>query len=122
VKQVSNEQRGRNRFTARGRLGLLYIFLALVPLIVGTSHSPAQVNVDAQDAQNVAFNTEIVASGSLAGAAQAIGSLPLRANVIDQQTGIGFDPISWILVGSAMILFAYIGSRRMKRATHVESR
>ena len=119
MKQASNEQLGRNRFTARGRLGLLYIFLALLPLIVGTSHSPAQVKVDPQ---NLALNTEIVAAGSLAGAAQAIGSLPLRANVIGHQIGIGLDPISWILVGLTMILFAYIGSRRMKRATHVESR
>ena len=119
MKQASNEQRGRNRFMARGRLGLLYIFMAFFPLIVGTSHSRAQVEVDAQ---NLAFNSEIVASGSLAGAAQAIGSLPLRANVIDHQIGIGLDPISWILVGLTMILFAYIGSRRMKRAAHVESR
>jgi hypothetical protein len=119
VNQASNEQRGRNRFMARGRLGLLYIFLGLFPLIVGTSHSPAQVK---GDAQNLAFNTEIVASGSLAGAAQAIGSLPLRANGIDEETGIGFDPIYWILVGLAMLSFAYIGSRRMKRAAHVESR
>jgi len=119
VKQADNEQRRRNRFTATGRLGLLYILLAFSLLIVGTSHSPAQVKVDEQ---NLAFNTEIVASGSLAGAAQVIGSLPLRANGIDEQTGIGFDPIYWILVGLAMISFAYIGSRRMKRATHVESR
>jgi hypothetical protein len=91
----------------------------LFPLIVGTSHSPAQVIVDEQ---NLAFNTETLASGSLAGAAQAIGSLPLRANGIDQQIGIGLDPISWILVGLTMILFAYIGSRRMKRAPHFESR
>ena len=119
MKQSNNEQRGRNRFMARGRLGLLYIFLALFPLIVGTSHSPAQVKVDEQ---NLAFNTEIVTSGSLAGAAQAIGSLPLRANGIEQQTGIGFDPIYWILVGLAMMSFAFIGSRRMKRAAHVGSR
>lgn len=119
MKQANKEQLGRNRFTARGRRGLLYIFLALFPLIVGTSHSPAQVEVDER---NLAFNTEIVASGSLAGAAQAIGSLPLRANGIDEQTGIGFDPIYWILVGLVMMSFAYIGSRRMKRATHVESR
>lgn len=119
MKQANNEQRGRERFAARVRLGLFSIFLALFPLIVGTSHSPAQVK---PDAQNLAYNTEIVASGSLAGAAQAIGSLPLRANVIDQQTGIGFDPIYWILVGLAMMSFAYIGSRRMKRETQVESR
>ena len=119
MKQANYEQRGRNRLTARGRLGLLYIFLVLFPLIAGTSHSRTQGKVDAQ---NVAFNTEIIASGSLAGAAQAIGTLPLRANGIDQQTVIGFDPIYWILVGLAMILFAYIGSRRMKRAAHVESR
>lgn len=119
MKQANNKQRGRNRFTPRGRLGLLYIFMALFPLIVGTSHSPAQVRVDEE---NLAFNTEIVVAGSLAGAAQAIGSLPLRANGIDQQTGIGFDPIYWILVGLAMILFAYIGSRRMKRPAHVEPR
>jgi disulfide bond formation protein DsbB len=116
VKQASNE---RIRFTARSRLRPLYIFLALFTLILGTSHSPAQVAVDAQ---NLALNTEIVASGSLAGAARAIDSLPLGANVIDQQSAIGFDPISWILFGLSMILFAYIGSRRMKRAPHVESR
>lgn len=119
MKQERNEEIGQNRVAARSRLTVLYVFLLLFPFIAGTSHSRAQAKVDAQ---TVAFNTEIVASGSLAGVAQAVGSLPLRANVIDQQTGKSLDPSSWILVGLGMMLSAYICSRRMKRATKVESR
>ena len=101
-----------NRIAARSGLALLYIFLALFPFLVGTSHSRAQVT---EDEQTLAFHSEIVASGGLAGAAQAAASLPLHANGIAQQTGIVFAPSSWILIGLVMMLCAYLGSRWMKR-------
>ena len=98
---------------------MLYIFLALLPFLVGTSHTRAQVKAGAEI---LAINTGAVDSGSLAIAAQAAASLPLRGKIIDLQTSIALDPSSWIILGLLIMLSAYFCSRRTKRDAGLEPR
>ncbi|MGH7784454.1 MAG: hypothetical protein ACREO5_11515, partial [Candidatus Binatia bacterium] len=97
---MNHEDIKANRFAMRKRLAFLYIFLALLPFLVGTSHTRAQVKAGAEI---LAFNTEAVASAGVAGVAQAAASLPLRGNIADVPTGMALDPSSWILVGLGMM-------------------
>ena len=116
---MNRDESKSNRFSTMSRLTVLYIFLALLPFLVGTSHTRAQVKAGAEI---LAFNTGAVDSGSLAIAAQAAASLPLRGKIIDLHTGIGLDPSSWIILGLLIMLSAYICSRRTKRDAGLEPR